>query len=111
MKTKTEKRISTEELKTTSKNILEELFKHYDNERIKYEELITKYIEYNKRQEKIIKELKKEKNEKNINKKMIKVSENIIKKNKQKIKLFIINTDILWDNELKISKELGYDLE
>lgn len=111
MKTKLEKSLSTEEVKSTSKNILEQLFIHYDNERIKYEELITKYRNNNKCQQKIIKELKREKNGKNINKKLIKVAENIINKNKQKINNFIMNTDILWNNELKIGKELGYDLE
>lgn len=111
MKTEFEKRISTKEVKTTSKKILEQLFEHYDNEKIRYEELILKYRDYNKCQEEIINELKSEKNGKYLNRKMIKVAKNIIRKNKQKIRIFTINTDILLKNELKIGKELKYDLE
>ena len=119
MDNKLEKRFLQQNLNVTPKNILEDLFNYMDEKRIKYEEQEFHYkrliSKFNRRINELQKELDEDKRlskreVRNINE-YIESLKNDIVQAKREIRLLYINCNILWKNELKIGKILGYELE
>lgn len=119
MDNKLEKRFMQKDLNATPKTVLEDLFMYMDEKRCDYEEQEFNYRKKINDVQKIIDGLTKELQEPDeLTVKAIKgISEYIkdqkkdIEKYKREIRLITINCDILWKNELKADKILGYGLE
>lgn len=120
MENKLEKRLQQKDINATPKTILEDLFSTTDEKRIGYEEQITKYKNkinsYNSRIDELKKELEDPCDDTTVKelkdmKSWIKDYEQLILEAKKEIRLLIINCNILWKNELKMDKVLGYGLE
>ena len=116
MDNKLENRLLQQELEKTPKNILEDLFNYMDEKRIKHEEQEFHYKRLISKFNRRINELQKERKGsskreiRNINE-YIESLKNDIVQAKKEIRLLHINCTILWKNELKIGKFLGYELE
>lgn len=120
MENKLEKRLQQKDINATPRAILEDFFSTTDEKRIGYEEQIPKYKNriksYNSRIDELKKELEvpcddttvKELKDMRI---WIKDYEQLIEKAEKEIRLLIINCNILWKNELKMDKVLGYGLD
>ncbi len=120
MKNKLEKRLQQKDINATPKTILEDFFSTADEKRIGYEEQITKYKSkiknYNSRIDELKKELKNPYDDTTVKdlkdmRAWIKDYEQLILEAKKEIRLLLINCNILWKNELKMDKVLGYGLE
>ncbi len=112
----TEKEFLKEELENTPHSLLEELFKNFDNKRIQTEEKMTKlrskikmlkeeHIEIEQEIEKLTGEELKQEIE------GLKSHQAMIDERKEEWKQLRQNTEIIWQNQLKIGEILGYDLE
>ena len=119
MDNKLEKRFNQQDINSTPKVILEDLFNYVDEHRCRYEEQEFDYRKKIRDLEKIIEGRKNELKDpgeltvnqiKGINE-YIKDQKVDIEKCKKEIRLIHINCDILWKNELKMDKVLGYGLE
>ena len=119
MGSKLEKRLQQKDINQTPKIIIEELFTYMDNKRYQYEEQEFIYRQKIRETNNIILNLKNElktpdeltvQQIKGINE-YIKEQKAEIEKYKREIRLIIINCNILWKNELKMDKVLGYGLE
>ncbi len=113
-----EKRFMQKDIDATPKTVLEDLFIYMDEKRCHYEE---QEIDYRKKifeTNKIIEGCKqslKESDELNVRTikgicEYIKEQKKAIERYKREIRLISINCDILWKNELKTDKILGYGL-
>lgn len=119
MNNKLEKRLQQKDINQTPKVILEELFTYMDEKRCQYEEQVFIYRKKITETKNIICNLKEElkiPGELTINEiKGIKLHiENrykSIENYKKEIRLIFINCDILYKNELKMDKILGYGFE
>lgn len=119
MDNKLEKRFNQQDINSTPKVILEDLFNYMDERRCHYEEQEFDYRKKISDLEKIITGLKnelKDPGELTVNaikgiKQYIDDQKGDIEKYKREIRLIYINCNILWKNELKIDKVLGYGLE
>lgn len=119
MDNKLEKRITQHDIDATPKPILEEFFNYMDEKRIKYEEKECKYHKQISTYQVRIQELNNAltdpdeltvKEIKAINEYIKTIKQEIIDA-KREIRLIHINCNILWKNELKADKILGYGLE
>ena len=119
MENELEKRLQQEVINATPKVILEELFTYMDEKRMKYEESMFDYnrkIEtYKLRMKELEKELENPSDETTVKqlkemKQWILDYKESIKNAKKEIRLININCDILWKNELKMDKILGYEI-
>ena len=111
-----EKRFKQLELQQTPNSILECLFQESFESRTNYEKKIYKHQKEIKRFQSIIDnfedDLKKTRKRKDIKSLKLAIKKFQQKQNQHKkfIRIISINTNILWKNELKIAKILGYDL-
>lgn len=117
IKTMAVKEFKAEDLEKTPKTILEELFKHIENQRIEIEEKpiynLNKRILVLKESVEVINESIKTADKSDLEnlQEMLKSENELIIEFKNKIKEKIAETDILWANQLKIGKILGYELD
>lgn len=120
MENKLEKRLQQKDINVTPKIILEDLFTVMDNKRIAYEESVFDYkrkIEtYNCRINELKEELEDPSDDTTIKelkdmRAWIKDYEQQISDTQKEIRLILINCNILWQNELKMDKVLGYGLD
>lgn len=119
IKNELEKRFMQKDINLTPKAILEDLFVYMEERRCNYEEQELKFRTTINEIKTIIKNLQQEVKEsdeysiktvKSISK-YIKEQKKEIEMYKRAIRLIKINCDILWKNELKADKILGYGLE
>ena len=119
MNNELEKRFMQKDINITPKTVLEYLFVYMDERRCNYEEQELKFRKTVNEIKTTIKNLQQEikesdeysiKTVKNISK-YIKEQKKEIEMYKREIRLIKINCDILWNNELKADKILGYGLE
>ena len=118
MGSKLEKRLQQKDINQTPKVILDELFSYMDNQRCQYEEQELDYHRKITKTQKRISHFQNELKYENYTEQEIKDTNEYIKeqkaeieKYKREIRLIIINCNILWKNELKMDKVLGYGLE
>ena len=120
MENELEKRLQQEVINATPKVILEELFIYMDEKRIKYEENMfdfnRKIETYKLRINELKKEIENPSDETTVKelkemKQWLLDYEESIKNAKKEIRLININCSILFKNELKMDKILGYGLE
>lgn len=120
MENQLEKRLQQKDIDATPKTILADLFNSTDEKRIAYEEQLPNYKRkintYNSRINELKQELENPTDDTTVKelkdmKTWIKDYEQMIIDTKKEIRLILINCDILWKNELKMDKVLGYGLE
>jgi tRNA U34 5-carboxymethylaminomethyl modifying GTPase MnmE/TrmE len=111
-----EKKLLTNDLEKTPAVILEQLFSYIENHRIKTEEGLSRFNKEIERLKGHIEEFNNElltatKKEMKILKQAIQDRQESIKNVQKRRRTVFVNLDILWLNQLRIGRILGYELE